>query len=280
MYKDEYHPQVKHDLKKLPTENGDYMLNESPQKMLLFTVSLCFICALLVSGSHVLLRPYQEYNRQLERSRNILSAAGLLEANTNILEMFNNRITPKLVDLRSGKFAEDLNPITYNQRKAVKSPSLSSVLPQEADIAGIKRRPNYAPVYLVTKDTQIETIVLPVYGYGLWSTMYGFLALKQDAKTILNLIFYEHGETPGLGAEITNLNWLIKWKNKVAYNENKQVAVRIVKSKTALNTSNAQYEIDAIAGATITSRGVENLMRFWLSEQGFGVFLARLQKQK
>jgi Na+-transporting NADH:ubiquinone oxidoreductase subunit C len=107
--------------------------------------------------------------------------------------------------------------------------------------------------------------------------MYGFLALKGDARTVLGLTFYEHGETPGLGAEITNPNWLAKWVNKIIYNTDGATAIQVIKGQVDPTQSGAQHKVDAIAGATLTSRGVENLMRYWLGTQGFGPFLTRLQ---
>lgn len=253
------------------------MPNETPQKMIIFTVALCFVCAVLVSSSRVLLRPLQEHNKTLERSRNILQAAGLYDANADVLELFKSKVTPKLVDLATGEYVEDMDAVTYDQRKATKDPALSQTIPAADDIAGIRRRANYVPVYLIEEAGQVKTIVLPIYGYGLWSTMYGFLALKGDANTVLGITFYEHGETPGLGAEIANPIWQAQWQGKTVYDKEGHTAIKVVKGRVDPNQSGAKHIIDAIAGATLTSRGVSNLMQYWLGENAFGPFLARLR---
>jgi Na+-transporting NADH:ubiquinone oxidoreductase subunit C len=255
------------------------MPNDTPQKMILFTVALCFVCAVLVSSSHVLLRPLQEHNKALERSSNILQAAGLFKPGIDILDVFQQRVTPKLVNLDTGEYVENQDAATFDQRKATKDPQHSRALSSEEDIAGIRRRANSASVYLV-KDTagQVQTIVLPVNGYGLWSTMYGFLALKADGRTILGLTFYEHGETPGLGAEITNPTWRAKWVGKTIYDSQGRTAIKVIKGQVDPSQPGAEHQVDAIAGATLTSQGVSNLMQFWLGEKGFGRFLARFHK--
>jgi Na+-transporting NADH:ubiquinone oxidoreductase subunit C len=224
----------------------------------------------------VLLRPLQERNKALERSSNILQAAGLFTPGADVLSVFKQRVTPKLVDLDTGEYVEveDNEAATFDQRKATKDPKQSRALTSEEDIAGVRRRANHASVYLVKEAGQVQTIVLPVNGYGLWSTMYGFLALKGDGRTILGLTFYEHGETPGLGAEITNPTWQAKWVGKTIYDSQGRTAIEVVKGQIDPSQPGAEHQIDGLAGATLTSKGVSNLMQFWLGENGFGRFLA------
>jgi Na+-transporting NADH:ubiquinone oxidoreductase subunit C len=185
----------------------------------------------------------------------------------------------RIVNLETGEYTDQFDPAAYDLRKAARDPALSEPIPPDLDIANIKRKAKYAPVYLVKEDGKIKIIILPVHGYGLWSTMYGFLALESDTKTIHGLKFYEHAETPGLGGEITNPKWLAKWDGKVVYDEQWQPDIQVIKGTVDPNKPGAEHEVDGIAGATLTSRGVMHLMQYWLSDQGYGPFLARLRNQ-
>lgn len=251
--------------------------NDSIRKTLIVAFSLCIVCAVLVSGAVVLLQPVQEVNSLLDRKRNILAAAGMLEEGKSVEEQFSQVIT-RVVDLRTGRFADDVqDPLKYNQRKATKDPALSEALSEEQDIAKIIRREQYSLVYLV-KDANgtIQKIILPIRGYGLWSTLYGFVALESDANTIAGLGFYQHGETPGLGGEVDNPLWKAVWPGKQVYRDG-EVHIGLIKGTVDPNSANAQWEVDGLAGATLTSRGVTNLVHFWLGENGFEPFLNNLR---
>jgi Na+-transporting NADH:ubiquinone oxidoreductase subunit C len=248
------------------------------------TLILCLVCSILVSSVVVLLRPLQKRNVQLDIERVILK---LTEISKNPYELSEKQvaslykqITPKLVDLTTGKFIETTangNDVSsYNQRAAAKDPKLSVALAQKQDIANIKREPLVAKVYVVYRNKKIDTIVLPISGYGLWSTMYGFIALESDLNTVRGMSFYEQGETPGLGGEVDNPKWKASWKGKEVYNNKGDVALHLVKIK---NQNKQQHEIDALSGASMTSAGVSNLIKFWMSDSGFKPLLTHLKEK-
>jgi len=254
------------------------MSNDTVGRTLLVALLLCGICSVLVSVAAVGLRPQQERNRILEVRRNILRAAGFgseLAAGQPVKELFKH-IEVKLVDLKTGKYV-DRDPADYSERAAAEDPKRSIALTPAQDKAGIKRRAKLAPVYLVKQDGKLQRIILPVYGKGLWSTMYGFLALEPDTITVANLIFYEDAETPGLGGEIENPKWQAKWHGKQWMDADGQPKLDVIKGAVDPDNPRAKYQIDGLSGATLTSRGVENLMRFWAGENGFGPYLARLR---
>lgn len=251
--------------------------NDSIRKTLIVAFSLCIVCSVLVSAAVVMLQPVQEVNSLLDRKRNILAAAGMLEEGRSVEEQFSQVIT-RVVDLRTGRFADDVqDPLKYDQRKAIKDPALSDALSAEQDIAKINRREQYSLVYLV-KDANgaIERIILPIRGYGLWSTLYGFVALEADANTIAGIGFYQHGETPGLGGEVDNPRWKAFWPGKQVYRDG-EVHIGLIKGSVDPASANAPWEVDGLAGATLTSRGVTNLVHFWLGENGFEPFLNNLR---
>lgn len=247
--------------------------NESVQKTITVALVLCLVCAVVVSSAAVILRPAQAVNEKANMQMNILQAAGLYDPQQSIQDQFQI-VTTRLVNLETGEFVEGMDAERYNQRKASKDPSMNRVLSGEEDIASIKRQAKIAKIYLIENGDQIEKIILPIHGYGLWSTLYGFMALEGDGNTVAGLGFYEHAETPGLGGEVDNPNWKAQWTGKQVYNDD-AVALRLVKGGADRSDS---YGVDALSGATLTSRGVDNLVKFWMSDAGFKPFLDNLKQ--
>lgn len=249
--------------------------NDSIGKILRVAFALCIVCSVIVSTAAVVLKPSQEANKSLDRKRNILQAAGMLQEGVDIEAQFSV-IEERFVDMSSGHFTDEVEA-GYDQRAAAKDPSLSKNIPGEIDIAKVGRQANVAQIYLVRGDGgDYEKIILPVHGYGLWSTLYGFLALEADANTVAGLGFYEHKETPGLGGEVDNPRWKAMWPGKQVYRDG-DVALRLLKGSVDPASSAADWQVDGLSGATLTSRGVTNLISFWLGDEGFAPFLANLR---
>ena len=255
------------------------MPKETAGKTFLVAFLLCVVCSVLVSSAAVFLRPTQAINKALDKKKNILMAAGLKLEGADVDELFKN-IEPKIVDMATGQYVEDIDPETYDQRRAAKDPAQSIAVPPEKDLGSIKRKANYASVYLVRKNEQVKKIILPVHGLGLWSTLYGFLALDaRDLNTIKGLVFYEHAETPGLGGEVDNPAWKALWNGKEAFDKDGNIRIEVIKGKVDPSRDGAQYQVDGLSGATITSRGVRSMLRYWLSAEGFGAYLTRLKER-
>lgn len=244
------------------------------------TLLLCIVCSVVVSVAAVFLRPLQEVNKTLNFKSNILAVAGLLAADSDadIQTLFDARVTTKLVDFDTGSFSDELAVASYNQRAAAKDTALSDALPSADDIAKISRREKLGLVYIISGNNGLETIVLPIRGYGLWSTLYGFIALDADLNTVKGLVFYDQKETPGLGGEVDNPKWKALWDGKKVYGQNGQVALKVIKGHVNAASANAVYEVDGLSGATLTSRGVTNLVHFWMGEKGYKPFLTKLKK--
>lgn len=250
--------------------------NDSIKKTLIVAFSLCIVCSVIVSTAAVMLKPAQQANQSLDRKRNILAAAGMLDENISIDEQFA-KMTPRVVDLRTGKFSDAVDAEGYNERKAAKDPAQSDALSSSEDIAKVFRREHYAVVY-VANDTQgeVDKIILPIRGYGLWGTLYGFIALEGDASTVAGIGFYEHKETPGLGGEVDNPRWKGLWPGKQVYKDG-ELEIAVVKGTVDPSAPGADYQVDGMAGATLTTRGVSNLVQFWLGDNGFAPFLNNLK---
>lgn len=251
------------------------MANDSIQKTFGVATLLCVVCAVVVSSAAVVLRPTQQANKLLDLKTNILASAGLLQAGVDVETQFE-QITTRIVDMETGRFTNAVDPATYDQRKASKDPALSVALSADEDIAKIKRRANYSTIYIVEGEQGIEKIILPIKGYGLWSTLYGFLALESDLQTVAGIGFYEHAETPGLGGEIDNPNWKSSWVGKQAYKDG-ELAIRVLKGRADMTRAGSESQIDGLAGATLTTRGVDNLVQYWLGDQGFEPLISYLK---
>ncbi|TCI05239.1 Na(+)-translocating NADH-quinone reductase subunit C [Corallincola luteus] len=250
--------------------------NDSIGKTLFVVIALCLVCSLVVSTAAVGLKPKQQENRALDKQRNILRAAGLLAPGANVGEVFAKSIEARVISLDTGEYLSDIDGDSYDQRKAAKDPSMSAKLSAADDIASIRRRADNASVYLAKDESgNVTSIILPVHGYGLWSTMYAFVAIAPDANTIEALVYYDHAETPGLGGEIENPSWTSQWQGKKLFNEQWQPAIQIVKGGAA---PGSEYQVDGLSGATLTGNGVQNTFNFWLGQKGFGPYLAKLRQ--
>tara|TARA_S200000501_G_scaffold371361_1_gene414295 strand:- start:719 stop:1489 length:771 start_codon:yes stop_codon:yes gene_type:complete len=245
------------------------------QKTLTVALLLCFVCSIIVSAAAVLLRPMQDANKDQDRKKNILLAAGLYQEGIEIEEQFSV-IKARLVDLDTGTFSLEADVSSFDQRKSAKDPSLSLALTSDQDQAKISRRENQALVYIVESQGEFDKIILPVHGYGLWSTLYGFVALENDLNTIAGLGFYEHGETPGLGGEVDNPRWKAFWPGKKVYKEG-TVAIQLIKGVVDPSGVDSPYQVDGLSGATLTSTGVTNLLQFWLGQNGFQSFISNFK---
>ncbi len=230
---------------------------------------VCLVCAVVVSTASVGLREAQHDNRMQYRQVNILRAAGLYEPGMDLREAFQ-RIERRFVEFDTGRYVD--MPEDYDPMRAARDPARSR--PVAPDPAGIRRQPHVGEVYLAWSEAgELERIILPVHGYGLWSTLYGFLALQPDADTVAGIGFFEHGETPGLGGEIDNPRWQAIWDGKRLLDDDGDLAIRVIKGAVPDGATNREHLIDGLSGATITTEGVNRLVRFWVGDQGYGPYL-------
>ena len=245
-----------------------------------FATVVCVVCGVLVSTAAVTLKELQDKNAELDRKTNVLLAAGLAQADERLdddaVDERFGRVEAFVVNLESGTIASDVDAVSFDQQKAKGDPERSRPAPLNS--AGIKRVPKQALAYRVLDDGgATELFVLPIEGLGLWSTLYGFIALDADLQTIRGLTYYDHGETPGLGGEVDNPGWKAKWPGRRAFGDDGSTRIEVIKG-TAGSAEDDPYRVDGLSGATITSRGVTHMLHFWLGENGFGPFLASLEE--
>lgn len=249
---------------------------ESVTRTLLVAFFVSLVCSSLVASAAVVLKPRQIANALLDVRKNILEVAGLLQPEGDVNELFA-AVEPRVIDLETGAYLDDVDPEDFDPAQARKDPELSVVIPAELDVARVGRRSKRAVVYLVRDQGEITRIILPVSGYGLWSTLYGFLALEPDGNTVADIIFYSHGETAGIGDFLTKEPWRARWPGKRVYDDAGELRLEVFKGRVAADDPLAAYRVDGVSGATLTGNGVTNLIRYWLGDHGYGPFLKNIQ---
>ncbi len=246
------------------------MSQDSVTKTIGVATGICLFCSLFVSVAAVKLRPRQVKNQELDRIRNVLQVAGLADEGGDPEIIYQERIKPVYIELKTGQ------TLSADQFQ----PDQVESIPAELDLAGIKLQPLQTVVYQRMDGQTMARLILPIHGKGVWSTLYGFLALEKDFQTVAGITFYEHGETPGLGGEIDNPNWKGSWKGKQAYDENGNVVIEVIKGQVVPANPDAKHQIDGLSGATLTTRGVDNLIQYWLGENGYGPYLKRIREER
>lgn len=245
---------------------------DSVAKTLFVAVALCLVASMIVSAAAVALRPLQEVNALKDKQVNILQVAGVYDPDEDVVEAFA-AFEPNVLELETGLFTDQFDAASFDDRAAADNPETSVALTD--DPAGIGRKSKFVTVYILRDEAgDIDKVILPIHGYGLWSTLYGFIALEENGNDIFGLQFYEHAETPGLGAEVDNPRWKALWNGKRLADETGALQISVTK---AVPAAGAEYHVDALAGATLTSVGVHNLVNFWMGEAGYQRFLENLK---
>ena len=254
------------------------MNNDSPQKALIVVLAVSLVCSVLVSVSAVSLRPIQERNALIERSRNIIGLTGLVEPGETLTDdeilTAVEQLDMRLLEVSTGQFSDAEDVADYNPRAARNNPEMSTAITPTNDVAGIGRRENYVVVYLVWDGNNLQRVILPVYGQGMWSTIYGYIALDSDLNTIAAMTFYEQAETAGLGDQVQSTDWLAGWPGRKLFSAPDEVRFRV-----AAGNSVSEYEVDGMTGATVTGDGVTRLIRFWFGPDGYARFIDQLHTQ-
>jgi Na+-transporting NADH:ubiquinone oxidoreductase subunit C len=258
------------------------MSNESNKKTLIVATVLSVVCSIALAAAVTLLKPIQEKNKDLEKQRKILAAAGVIEEGKGSASEINaafSHFERYRVKLNDGSFQKIALTDNFDMRKASKDPQQSIALTAEQDLAKIKRRSHEADVYVLRDDLgKVKELVLPISGYGLWSTLYGYLVVKNDGNTVVGITFTEHAETPGLGGEVDNPKWKAKWPGKSIYDAQGANKLGLKKGEVDTSKPEAIHQVDALSGATLTSNGVTNLIHFWTGELGYQKFLAKVRE--
>lgn len=238
------------------------MNTNSTRYTFLFAVIICVISGVLLSAVSEGLRPQRELNEELEIKRNILKAVALKDPispkmkGEDILKVYESKIEELVIDAQGNVVAGR----TPGQLTA--------------------KDENFYPLYIYKEDGQVMAYAFPVFGQGLWSVLYGYLAVEADATTIRGITFYKHGETPGLGGEIEKEWFQNNFKGKKIYSvqEHQATPIVVVKGKAAdfFKGEALEHRVDGITAATLTGSGVTGLLDRWI--RVYDVYLSRVRK--
>ena len=236
-------------------------IDESVPKTLAIAVAVALVCSTLVSSAVYLLRPVQAAYGALERNRAIVTAAGNLHANAGDQEIVTAYLAleNRVFDIRTGKQSELYDGLTYDHWET------------NADSP-----PEYVPVYFKFNKAVLDRVVLPIHGKGMWSTLYGYLALNADLNTVASLVIYQHGETPGIGDLVQEPQWLARWGGKKIYDSSGTLRITVSTDKAIPD----QHRIDSITGATVTSKAVGSMVRHWMGPNGYAQVITQLKSEK
>lgn len=246
--------------------------NESRTKTVAIAFIVAFVCAALVSGTTVVLRPIQEANCAAERQARLEAMMAELPGMEDVLESSGaDSLETLIVDLAAGAIAGEIDADAFDRAAFAADPQTSTELSAEDDIAGLGRRSDYQQIYLLREDGNLRLVLLPVSAAGYGGRIEALLALEGDLNTVAALSITGHSETPGLGARIAEPDWQALWPGKEIADEAGEIRLRVVRGGAS-----SVFEIDGITGATRTGNAVSNMIAFWMGPLGYGPVLDAL----
>ncbi|MEN0000173.1 MAG: NADH:ubiquinone reductase (Na(+)-transporting) subunit C [Pseudomonadota bacterium] len=249
--------------------------NDDPVKVFGVAVGAAFICALLVSGATAYLRPVQEANLAAEREARMAAMLDAVPGLRDVIaESGGDGLQTRMVDLETGQFVAEADTAGFDYEAANTSEELAIAIPGDRDLARLRTRPAQIPVNIVERDGELLLLIVPMRGRGYQSTISAVMALEADLRTVAALRILEQGETAGLGARIEDPQWQASWIGKQVADEDGVIVIDVVRGGAS-----TPFQVDGISGATITSLGTANMIRYWLGDHGFGPLLERLRDQ-
>jgi Na+-transporting NADH:ubiquinone oxidoreductase subunit C len=253
---------------------------ESALRTLAVALLVCGACAALIAASVVLLRPVQKANQERDRRARVLEMIRAAPGLAELVEGIDaSGLEAHMIALETGEVVETDDETIWDVHERAADPELTHELPEERDTAYLETIPYQLPVYLVRDAAALRLVILPIWGEGYISTMWGYLALDGDLQQVRSIQFYEHEETPGLGAEIESEGWRRQWPGKRLRDETGELRIGVSKDPVDPASPDFPYTVDGISGATRTGRAVTRLVRFWLGPDGYGPLLERLAAQ-
>jgi len=257
------------------------MQRDSAWSMVLVAGAVCLVCSIVVSVTAITLRERQEQNKMLDRQRKIVEASGLAGqgdklSDERVLELFRN-IEQHLIDLETGEYVKDMDPQGYDLETVLGQNDQTK--PAPSNRSRIQRVPLIMKIYLVRREQEIDKIILPIWGYGLWGTLYGFMVLEKDTTTVSAITYYDHKETPGLGGEVDNPFWKSLWPGRKIFDADWEPVLTLKKPPVG-PPDRDPHHVDALSGATLTSVGISNMVQFWFGDTGYGPFLTKVRQEE
>lgn len=246
--------------------------NDSRAKTLVVAFLVSAICAVLVTGATVVLRPIQTQNRAAEQQARLEALIAAVPGMSELVEEAGgDALSTVVVNLGAGAAATDVTPETLDT--ALADVSNWTTLAAGDDLAGIGSRPNYAQIYLLRRGDAVSLVILPMAGTGYGGRIQALLALRGDMATLAGIAITEQAETPGLGARIEEAQWQQSFTSKRLFDE-----IGVPRFAVARGQARTEYEVDGITGATRTSNAVTQMVRFWTGPKGYGPLMTAIRR--
>lgn len=210
----------------------------------MYAAILTVVCGGLLAFASESLKEKQQANIALEQKKNILATVMELQEGDDASVIYNKRVKAFVIDyngnVQEGMKAEDV-AVASEYKKAPEQRLL--------------------PVYEFSNESgQVESVVMPVFGYGLWNNIWGFVSLESDFNTIKGVKFAHAGETPGLGARIDSDEIQVRYKAKAIFEGDKVASITMMKGE-GMDYSDDKHKVDGMSGATLTAKGVNNMLQ-------------------
>ena len=261
------------------------MDNDNPIKAILVVMLTALVCSVLVTLTAVKWQPIQQAYQNLDRNRALVEISGLIHeteqlTNSEVISLLQ-KIEARVVNLGTGETDLSHNPKTFDGWLADNNPELSEEIPTELDLAKLKHRSRLVNAYLIidSENGQLKRLVLPIYGKGMWSKIFGFIAVENDLNTIAGITFYQQTETAGIGDKILDPNWQKSWRGRKLFDENNTLLHGGDLNRISPSELGALHQIDAISGATVTVDAVKDMVRYWFGPHGYINFLVAFHKE-
>jgi len=228
-------------------------VQQSNAYIIAFATGLTIVLGGLLSITAVSLKERQQKEIELDTRKQILSSVMNIEGKSKqeLSEIYDARISSITINF-DGEVIEGVVAEKVKVDKQYK----------------VKAEDRQYPVYKFMSESdpnKLEAVIVPVYGFGLWDYIWGYVALKEDLNTIQGVSFDHKAETPGLGARITDLEIQERYKGKNIYNNSGElVSVNMLKGENNPN-KDINHEIDGMSGATITGNGVNAMLKNYLT---------------
>lgn len=246
--------------------------NDNRAKTLVVAFLVSLICALLVTGVTVMLRPIQAQNRAAEQQARLEALITAVPGISDLIaESGGDALSTVVIDLDAGTAAAGVTPETLEA--ALSNQANWTTLAAGDDTAGIGNRPNYAQIYLLRSGETVSLAILPVVGSGYNGRIQALLALRGDMRTLAGITVTEQSETPGLGARIEEPLWQQSFAGKYLVDDTGAMRFAVARGQ-----ARTEYEVDGITGATRTSNAMTQMVRFWVGPRGYGPLIAAIRR--
>ena len=208
---------------------------------------MVIVVAAILSFLAISLKPFQEANEKNEKMQNILSSVGIESTADDAEVIYKKYITESFViNIKGEKEKGDAFTINLKEEFAGNAEAMK------------------LPLFVCTQEDGSRNIIVPLLGKGLWGPVWGYMSFEKDYNTVYGAVFDHKGETPGLGADI-NQSWFEDpFKGKTIFNEaGKFVSITTHKGGkgAAIAAGDTEHGVDAISGGTITSKGLEAMVK-------------------